>query len=618
MSLSELLRIKREWMAALEAREAGALTRMIDSYAEIATALAAQAEGAWLDIERKRAAGEAVTQSALFQEARIRALLLQAQQQFTEWADTAAIETDALRVSAVRIAGDAVRSELSYLTTPPGQSSSVVGAFDVLPVDAINELLAVLVPGSPVAGLFAALPPSISAEIRKALVVGLAAGENPRAVGRRMTKASGGGLAGGIRIARTEMMRAYRAAHHANYQRNSDVVKGWIWLSARNSRTCAGCLAMHGTFHPLEETLDDHPNGRCTPLPVTKTWAELGYGNRGWQETSVGEEGVESGEDWFAAQPLDVWEKVLGKAGAGAYISGRVKLVDFAGIQKSPIWGNSIYQRSLADALKAAEARKRSEENNRRRAQRAARAAQATSTTAAAGVTPAGVPVSRALSPNPDIKELVDDVAAAIDKVHGDGALPTLPIRYAINWLDRMPAGVYGAYRRTQRDVPHDILMNKRYGGKRMTLAHELGHFIDHAGLGQVGVQRFGSETELMNAWRRAVFSTPTVQTLEQHRDNMLRQLSTTIQTPAGPRQVFISVRFLDYLLSDKELFARSYAQYIAVRSGDKAMLRELRRDQKRVDMDKGIYFSNQWQDDEFEVIAKAFDEAFRQLGWMN
>lgn len=618
MSLSELLRIKREWMAALEAREAGALTRMIDGYAEIANALASQAEGAWLSIERKRAAGEVVTQSALFQEARIRALLQQAQAEYQRWADTSAVETDALRVSAVRIAGDAVRSELSYLTTPPGESSSVVGAFDILPVDAINEMLAALVPGSPVASLFSALPAGISTEIRKALVVGLAAGENPRAVGRRMMKASGGGLANGIRIARTEMMRAYRTAHHANYQRNSDVVKGWIWMSARNWRTCAGCLAMHGTFHSLEETLDDHPNGRCTPLPVTKTWDELGYGDRGWSETSIGENGIESGEDWFAAQPLSVWEQVLGKAGAGAYISGQVKLVDFAGIQKSPIWGNSIYQRSLNDALKAAEARKQEEESARRRAQRQTRAAQAASTAAAAGSQPAGTPLSKALSPYPDIKKLVDTVAAAIDKVHGDGVLPSLPIRYAINWLDRLGEGVYGAYRRTAFDVPHDILMNKRYAGKRMTLAHELGHFIDHAGLGQVGVQRFGSETEMMTAWRAAVFSTPTVQTLEQHRDNMLRQGYTTIQTPAGPRKVHIAPRFLNYLISDKELFARSYAQYIAVRSGDKALLRELKNEQKRIDIDRGLYFSHQWSDDEFEVIAKAFDEAFKQLGWMN
>lgn len=612
MSLSELLRIKREWMAALEAREAGALTRMVDSYAEIANALAAQAEGAWLSIERKRAAGEPVSPSALFQEARIRALLQQAQQQFAEWSDAALAETESLRTSAVRIAGDAVRSELSYLTTPPGDSSSVIGAFDILPVDAINELLAALSPGSPVATLFAHLPAGISTEIRKALTVGLAAGENPRAVGRRMTKASAGGLTNGVRIARTEMMRAYRAAHQANYQRNSDVVQGWIWLSARNSRACAGCLAMHGTFHTLEETLDDHPNGRCTPLPVTKTWAELGYGDRGWQETRVGTDDVERGEDWFARQDAATWESVLGKAGAEAYAAGRVRLVDFAGIQKSPTWGNSIYQRSLADALKAAEVRKKGEPpsgGGKRRAP-APRPAPAGDV---GRLKPAGTPVSKALAPEDAIRPLVERLAAAIDKVHGDGVLPALPIRWALR-ASELPPNVYGQYKRSPKDGrPYITVISelaKQLDNQTLTLAHELGHFIDHAGLGDA-LKGLGSLSSELETWRNTVFSTKTIRFLETRLRSIERLDSTENQTPQGTA-LTDEREYLRYLLYPWEVFARSYAQYVAVRSRDAQLLREID-DERRAD----VYFPTQWADNEFEDVAKAFDEVFQKRGWL-
>lgn len=367
-TISDLQRIRRRYMDALEAREAGALARMIESYATIVNGLQVQAETAWLDIERSRAAGEDISRSRLFQLERIQALLKQAEQEFTAWAQAAQTETINLQRSAAQIAGQAVGAELAYLTTPPsggqalpGESANVAGAFDVLPSAAVLELLGALEPDSPVAQLFSALPADISADIRKALVIGLAVGENPRAVGRRMKRASGGGLANGVRIARTEMMRAYRTAHHENYKRNDDVVKGWVWLSARNSRTCAACLARHGTFHTNDETMDSHPNCRCTPVPVTRTWAEMGLGGRGYRETSLGAPGnqVQSGEDWFRAQPMATWQRVLGKTAAEAYAAGRVKLDDFVGVQRSRVWGDSVYQRSLADALKAAQKRER-------------------------------------------------------------------------------------------------------------------------------------------------------------------------------------------------------------------------------------------------------------------
>ena len=60
---------------------------------------------------------------------------------------------------------------------------------------------------------------------------------------------------------------------------------------------------------------------------------------------------------------------------------------------------------------------------------------------------------------------------------------------------------------------------------------------------------------------------------------------------------------------------ARSYAQYIATRSQDPAMLKEL--DASR-DPGKTPYYAAQWADDDFEPIAEAYDALFAALGVRN
>jgi len=65
-----------------------------------------------------------------------------------------------------------------------------------------------------------------------------------------------------------------------------------------------------------------------------------------------------------------------------------------------------------------------------------------------------------------------------------------------------------------------------------------------------------------------------------------------------------------EYYLSPEELWARSYAQYIAKKSGNKAMLAELAKLQ-----DDPI--PSQWSDDDFIEIEKAIDELFKERGWL-
>lgn len=119
------------------------------------------------------------------------------------------------------------------------------------------------------------------AATKATLVRGIAVGDNPRYAAaemlRRVEGRFNGGLARALTIARTEMLDAHRAGAAAHDAANADVLAGWQWSSALDTRTCPSCWAMHGTVHELTEGgPDDHQNGRCARLPLTKPWKDLG------------------------------------------------------------------------------------------------------------------------------------------------------------------------------------------------------------------------------------------------------------------------------------------------------------------------------------------------------
>lgn len=229
------------------------------------------------------------------------------------------------------------------------------------------------------------------------------------------------------------------------------------------------------------------------------------------------------------------------------------------------------------------------------------------------------------------IRKLADRVLAAIDRVHGGDGLGTIPI---------VPGRAIGstrgqyAYRTSGQAVRIEIMKRGLAGPANNTLAHEVGHWIDHQVIGRVeGMGRplsrgvFASQATsaipTMAAWKEAVKASQTYQTL--------RNWSTGADgTPVG-----VNAKHLSYLLSADETWARAYAQYIAVRSGDVQMLAELRVMQQAATVGKvaaerkfnrqlmGVTpdpnswdYPKVWQDDEFEPIAKAMDKVFEAQGW--
>jgi SPP1 gp7 family putative phage head morphogenesis protein len=183
-----------------------------------------------------------------------------------------------------------------------------------------------------------------------ALVQGMLIGKNPREVAREMRKALGTQLSRALTIARTETLRAHREATRASYQANSDIVKGWVWHSAADERSCSACWAMHGTEHKLDEILDDHPNGRCEMVPEVVTWSEIGkrYGIDLSNIPDTNPE-IEPGITLFEKLPTQKQLAILGPAKYAAWKDGKFTLSDLVGRKRSREWGTHRYEKSLAE-----------------------------------------------------------------------------------------------------------------------------------------------------------------------------------------------------------------------------------------------------------------------------
>ena len=325
-------------------RERRAASEMVRAYGEAWKRIKARLDDLSEQIAQARARGEEVSPSWLFQYERMQALQRQVEAEIREFARFAEARVIAEQAEAVRAAQEhAEQLALAGLGEPP---PGVTVTWARLPRDAVTDLVGFLHDGSPLRDLLDELGPEASKAVRDALVAGVATGQNPRVIAQQVRQALGGNLVRALRISRTEVLRSYREASKRSYQANSDVVKGWIWHSALGTRTCPACWAMHGTFHQLDERLDDHVNGRCSAIPVTKTWEELGF--KGIPEAR---RQIETGADLFEKLPDADKEKILGKAAFQAYKAGTVKLEDFVGRKVSREWGTMRYTRSLRDVL---------------------------------------------------------------------------------------------------------------------------------------------------------------------------------------------------------------------------------------------------------------------------
>ena len=248
-------------------------------------------------------------------------------------AATAAIQSGLLDSRALSVA--------AMGGTGPGARALAAG-WDMLPTESVETMLGFLADDSPLhTTLVKKLGPAVAQKMGDALVDGIALGMNPRKVAEIVRRELGVGLTWALTTARTAQINAYREAARANYVANSHIVGGWTWLSALGDRTCMSCLNMHGSFHPVTESLNDHHAGRCVPIPYVKQAAAFG----------LPQPEIEPGEQWFNRQPEAFQRERLGPGRFDAWKAGKFDFRDLSVPYRDPVYGEMLREATLKGLL---------------------------------------------------------------------------------------------------------------------------------------------------------------------------------------------------------------------------------------------------------------------------
>jgi len=321
--------------------------RLLAAYAELYRELSSKWQAVLREVTEAQRSGDVTALNLLaLRSQRIHALRVQTAEQVNRFALQAEIDATADQAVGLRLgqehAARLVRRSLTQ--TAPGLDHTFVQ----LPAGALEQMVGKFSSGAPLRTLFSEFGPDAASGAEDVLFRSVAMGLHPRLAAEQLNVKLGVPLTRALVISRTETISAYRNSTLEAYRRNDDVVKAWRWNAHLGARTCSSCIALHGTVHALSEAFRDHPSGRCTPSPVTVTWAELGRrGIRGSRPEPT------RGPDWFAEQDEAIQLRVLGPGKLALYQAGDIDLEDLVTEQVSTRWGNSFREGSIQQALAA-------------------------------------------------------------------------------------------------------------------------------------------------------------------------------------------------------------------------------------------------------------------------
>ena len=172
-------------------------------------------------------------------------------------------------------------------------------------------------------------------EIDKVFMIGLGTGQGSSWIAQQLSEAGQIPLQRALLIARTEVNRAYREAN-LETMRSSRAVRGYRRMCYPPT-ACFACLMLDGEYYEKLESFSDHPNGKCSAVPVTRHFDP--GADPAWQK----------GRDWFMEQDEDTQRRLMGSGRFDLWKSEGVDPRDMVYIKPNPVWGGSPTMRTLED-----------------------------------------------------------------------------------------------------------------------------------------------------------------------------------------------------------------------------------------------------------------------------
>lgn len=198
-------------------------------------------------------------------------------------------------------------------------------------------------------------------------------------------------------------------------------------------------------------------------------------------------------------------------------------------------------------------------------------------------------------------KDVKDRTIKAIESVHGDGPLEPIIFERSASRTFR------GAYQFDPTSGRALAIKLSKINGGEVTMAHEVGHWIDHQAFNnrehRISRQEFLENFPDIDYDTKSFYGSYGPEFAEFRKAYLGSQGYSRIQ------QAQTSAKYKNYLLSFHEGWARAYSQWVAEKSQDPKLLAEIaRRNRDEI---------GQWEPDDFSLISEAISNIFEKRGWM-
>jgi SPP1 gp7 family putative phage head morphogenesis protein len=323
----DVVRVLKEYRAALDTREAGLMADMATQWLSIERKLDADIALLAREMADRAAMGKIITEQMVWKAERYQIIKSQLEEQIGKYSSGYAAQTIATAQGQYALLGiDAAQAAINVQYGPMGTY------FNKINLNAVESMIGFAGDGSPLSKLLKASYPDATDGLLKALINGIARGQGPAQTARDMANGMGMGLERALLIARTESARAYRTGSLEQY-RESGVVRGFKRL-VKKETACLACLMLDGETFDLESELDDHPRGKCTAIPLVQ---------------GVGDPKYQTGEQWFKGLSADEQRSMMGNERYTAWKDGKFGLQDLARVTQNDVWGLSPRVATLAE-----------------------------------------------------------------------------------------------------------------------------------------------------------------------------------------------------------------------------------------------------------------------------
>ena len=330
---SDAVRVAREFREQLVRNEDEALRRMARYWMQMETSLEPRFFALAQENKDLQDAGQPVPPQLIYNLQRYQDLMAQILEEIPDYEKYAVDVITEYQIENFNLGLDDATAVIRA-TKPSSEIWNYVGK------DAVETVAGFAGNGAPLAQLLQHDYGELGVKVTDALVVGIGLGKGAYATAKDMRDSMGMEFNRSVRIARTEINRAYRIANAQQYAKSGVVTK--VLRLCYPPTACLACLAMDGEECP-NGICDDHPNGKCTTVAVT-----VGGFYPQWQH----------GLDWLEEQSEEDQRRIIGDGRFEMWKNDGVPLRDMVEMKPNPIWGGSpqvISERRIEQRLEGLE-----------------------------------------------------------------------------------------------------------------------------------------------------------------------------------------------------------------------------------------------------------------------